>query len=264
MSYVTWPPSTGGGAINNVLLDSNTAETSAISASGGGTTTEAVIFGKGSTITVTGAGSANGAVVLGRNNAASATTGFIDGLVFVGTGHSCASGSSSTSGAIAIGTAITIGAGAISSITLGHSVTNGTPNSFLVAPGGNPSFMVPDPQYSNFFFTTRQLVSIGATTYTLSPNELLAGRVVFNAGSAVQVTLPTGSDMDSYIAMTQNLWVGMSFICYVAKLNTGNMTWNDGTGFSNTALLLTQSANTAQTILIRRTGVNIWNAMRCG
>lgn len=263
-TYVTWPAGTGGGGVNNVILDSNSVETSSISSSGGGTTSESVVVGKDSSITVTGAGSADNVVVIGPNMRVSATKGSVANSVFLGQGHTCASGASTTSGAIVVGSAVTVAAGATNSITLGHSITNGTPNSFLVAPGGNPSFMVPDPQYSSFFFTTRDLLSIGDTTHTLSPNELLAGRVVFNAGSIVQVTLPTGSDMDSYIAMTQNLWVGMSFICYVAKLNTGALTWNNGTGFTMQALLGTQASNTAQTILIRRLGVNTWNAMRCG
>ena len=264
-TYVTWPAGAGGGGgVNNVILDSNSTETSSISSSGGGTTTEAIIVGKDSTITVTGAGSANNCLVIGPNMTVSATTGSVSASIFLGQGHICASGASTTSGAIVVGSAVTVAAGATNSITLGHSVTNGTRNSFLVAPGGNPSFMVPDPQYSNFFFTTRDLALISATTYTITPDNLLAGRLQFTASSAVQVTLPTGADMDSYIAMTQNLWVGMSFICYVVKTNTGNLIWNDASGFAMQTNLGTQSSNTGQTILIRRLGVNIWHATRCG
>ena len=263
-TYVTWPPVGGGGGTNNVVMDSNTTETTAITLSGGGIATEAILVGKGSAITVTGAGSAAGAVVFGRNNTLSATTGLVDGVVLVGTGHSCVAGTSSVSGAIAIGTGVTIGTGAIGSITLGHSITNGTANSFLVAPGGNPSLFVPDQQYGNFFFHTNFPATVNAASYTMTPSDLLGGCFRFNLSSAVSVTPPTGADMDAFVAMTQNLWVGMTFLCFIQKLNAGNLVWTDNTGFTGAPQLLTHTAQTGQVYLIRRIGVNTWTHTRTG
>lgn len=247
-----------------MVMDSNTTETAAITLSGGGIATEAILVGKGSAITVTGAGSAAGAVVFGRNNTLSATTGLVDGVVLVGTGHSCVAGTSSVSGAIAIGTGVTIGTGAIGSITLGHSITNGTPNSLLVAPGGNPSLFVPAQQYGNYCFHTNFPGTVTATTYTMTPSDLLGGYFRFNATGAVAVTPPLGSDMDAYVGLTQNLWVGMTFLCFIQKLNTGNLVWSDNTGFTGAPQLMTQSSPTSQVYVIRRTGVNTWTHTRTG
>lgn len=264
MAYVTWPPTGGGGGTNNMVMDSNTTETAAITLSGGGIATEAILVGKGSAITVTGAGSAAGAVVFGRNNTLSATTGLVDGVVLVGTGHSCVAGTSSVSGAIAIGTGVTIGTGAIGSITLGHSITNGTPDSLLVAPGGNPSLLVPAQQYGNYFFHTNFPSTVNAASYTMTPSDLLGGCFRFNLVGAVSVTPPTGAVMDAFVAMTQNLWVGMTFLCFIQKLNTGNLVWTDNTGFAGAPQLLTHSSQTGQVYLIRRTGVNTWTHIRTG
>lgn len=262
----TWQAYTGLNLINNLRFDagSNTTNTASVSSSGGGTTSEAFVLGKDSTITVTGAGSANNSLVVGSNTVVSATTGSIANSVFVGQGHACASAGSGTSGAVAVGSAITVAAGATNSITLGHSITNGTPNSFLVAPGGSPSLFVPDQQYGNFFFHTNFPATVTAASYTMTPSDLLGGCFRFNQVGAVSVTPPTGADMDAFVAMTQNLWVGMTFLCFIQKLNTGNLVWTDNTGFTGTVQLLTQTAQTGQVYLIRRTGVNTWTHTRTG
>lgn len=262
----TWQAYTGLNLINNLRFDagSNTTNTASVSSSGGGTTSEAFVLGKDSTITVTGAGSANNSLVVGSNTVVSATTGSIANSVFVGQGHVCASAGSDTSGAVAVGSAITVAAGATNSITLGHSITNGTPDSLLVAPGGNPSLFVPAQQYGNYCFHTNFPGTVTATTYTMTPSDLLGGYFRFNATGAVAVKPPLGSDMDAYVGLTQNLWVGMTFLCFIQKLNTGNLVWSDNTGFTGAPQLMTQSSPTSQVYVIRRTGVNTWTHTRTG
>ena len=256
----TWQAYTGLNLINNLRFDagSNTTNTASVSSSGGGTTSEAFVLGKDSTITVTGAGSANNSLVVGSNTVVSATTGSIANSVFVGQGHVCASAGSDTSGAVAVGSAITVAAGATNSITLGHSITNGTPNSFLVAPGGSPSFFCP-AQGPPFWSTTNPNNS-GTGAFTLTADEILSGYVLFTGSSAKTVTLPDGAVMDAAVGITQNLWVGMTILWCARNIGTGNLAFAAGTGhvMFNPA---NQPIQTMRILVTRRTGVNAWATM---
>lgn len=244
-----------------MVLDSNTTETAAITLSGGGIATEAILVGKGSTITVTGAGSAAGAVVIGPNTTLSATTGLVDGVVLVGNGHTCAAGTSSVSGAVAVGTGVTAGTGAINSITLGHAITNGTPGSLLVAPGGVPSFLVLDPAYGNFSHTRVPYDYSGpGTTQTRSPTpaQWLSGMLRLDNGSVINVNLPTGAGLDAFVGLTQNLWVGMTFFILISKTGAAGTCILFGSAGHTLVNFANVNTNTSRLYVTYRTGVNTW------
>lgn len=259
----TWQAYTGLNLINNLRFDagSNTTNTASVSSSGGGTTSEALVMGKDSTITVTGAGSANNCLVLGTNTVVSATTGTIANSVFVGQGHTCASAASTTSGAVVVGSAVTVDAGASNSITLGHSITNGTARSLLVAPGGVPSFLVLDPAYGNFSHNRVPFDYNGpGTTQTRSPTpaQWLGGMLRLDNASVINVNLPTGADLDAFVGLTQNLWVGMTFFILISKTGAaGNCVLFASAGHTLVNFANVNS-NISRLYVTYRTGVNTW------
>lgn len=259
----TWQAYTGLNLINNLRFDagSNTTNTASVSSSGGGTTSEAFVLGKDSTITVTGAGSANNSLVVGSNTVVSATTGSIANSVFVGQGHVCASAGSDTSGAVAVGSAITVAAGATNSITLGHAITNGTPGSLLVAPGGVPSFLVLAPAYGNFSHTRVPYDYSGpGTTQTRSPTpaQWLSGMLRLHNGALINVNLPTGADLDAFVGLTQNLWVGMTFFILISKTGGAGACILFGSAGHTLVNFANVNTNTSRLYVTYRTGVNTW------
>lgn len=251
----TWQDINTLNLVNNLRINANTTNTASISSSGGGTVTDAIILGK-STTTVTGAGSANKSLVLGTGTTVSATTGSIANSVFIGQGHTCTSAASTTSGAIAIGSALTVSAGASNSVTIGQSLTNGTSNAVLIGTNGNPAMLILDPTMGTTVFKTQNATYAG-TSVTLTAADVLGGRVGFSSSSAVAVTLPTGASMDAHVAITQNLYVGMTFFLAVTKTNTQGITFTPGTGFQ---FIGSQSMPTTCTriMVVYRNGVNDW------
>lgn len=213
---------------------------------------DCVNIGSSNTVNLTGTSVSTRMLILGTQNVFVVNSGAnLTKGVYVGHGNSVTANSNPTSGNIVLGNDNIVGGGVANSVTIGSTLTNGKDNGLLMGCSGQPFLFCTNV---GAFMTHRTSTSSAATTVTAVG---CLGRLwVSTLAGAANLTLPSGTALDSEANITSNLWVGMSFEWKLVHNSTGTLTILSGAG--NTYLGPTVGASTSLSMVSIRTGVNTW------
>lgn len=247
-SVVIGLTSNDAGVQDVTLVGQNT-----ITKGGAGSSTGSAMFGFQNTLTTTTGGNATRCLIVGSQNSWTTTAGGnISRNSVFGNNNTMTTGASNATNNLILGNDHTVNGGVTNSTTLGSGMTNARDSSIVAGAAGAPYFLY-TPNGIKCFHT---VVHGGSSGSIVTVPAALAGHYIATQAGAANLTLPTGTALDTNTDIANNLWVGMSFRWKLVHTNTGILTILGTTGHTYTGPNL--DANSALDILTVRTGVNTW------
>ncbi len=252
---------TTGNMNNTVVLGPNTV----ISGTGAGTCNASTFVGSGNTASLAG-GDMDNCQLLGQGNTLTTTSGSVTSTTMAGRGNTFnnTTGSGINNGIFGssntvnngcnnngiYGRSNTISAGVTYSVTIGQGLTNGTSESILMGTNSNPLMIVCPAAYGNVAILRLKWDN---TTFpvTATAAQWLGGYQVHNTAAALTLTVPTGADLDAYVAITQNLFINMSFTIVIRKSGTGSITFTASAGHTLPGIAAQALATTRYYVCVR-------------
>ena len=236
----------GAGAL--VIGQSNITSSGAAGAQNG------TMIGYQNAISTTAAGNANRLVIVGANNTWNCNgSGNVTKGICVGNDNTMTN-SAGTTGVnnIILGNDNTVTTGVNQSVTIGGNLTNSTAASFLYGTNGNPL-----RHQTNNGIDCSKVVVTTSSGGAAGAAGILGGIYETTQTGTVNLTLPTGTNLDANADITNNLWVGMCFRWKLVHSTTGTITILGNTGHTYVGPA-TIGANASMSMMTIRTGVNTW------
>lgn len=236
----------GAGAL--VIGQSNITSSGAAGAQNG------TMIGYQNAISTTAAGNANRLVIVGANNTWNCNgSGSVTKGICVGNDNTMTN-SAGTTGVnnIILGNDNTVTTGVNQSVTIGGNLTNSTAASFLYGTNGNPL-----RYQTNNGIDCSKVVVTTSSGGAAGAAGILGGIYQTTQTGTVNLTLPTGTNLDANADITNNLWVGMCFRWMLVHSTTGTITILGNTGHTYVGPA-TIGANASMSMMTIRTGVNTW------